>query len=157
MTKKLILYLFVLLMTTSVWAAPPAVYVKQTALPMDTAYERIYQALEANKFWVVFEADLAARMARFADRWGGDYNRRGLSAAKSMVFCNIWWTNRIASTDPELLSLCPLSLSLYEKDGVTTVVMTKPSMISKGSEGEEVAAELENELVGIIENAVQQN
>ena len=156
MTKKLISSLFVLLLTTSVWAAPPAVYVKQTTLPIETAYDRIYQALEANKFWVVFEADLTARMARFADRWGDDYNRQGLSAAKSMVFCNIWWTNRIASTDPELLSLCPLSLSLYEKDGVATVVMTKPSVISKGSKGQAAAKELENELVGIIENAVKQ-
>jgi uncharacterized protein (DUF302 family) len=155
MNKKLVLSLFALLLSAGAWAAPPSVYVKQTDLPMDAAYDRVYKALETNKFWVVFEADLAARMASFKDRWGDNYNRQGLSAAKSMVFCNIWWTNSIASADPDMLSLCPLHLSLYEKDGKTSVTMLRPSAVAKGSGAEQEAAELEEELIGVIEGALK--
>jgi len=155
MLIKLVLSLSLLLFSTLAPAAPPGVYVKGTDLPMDAAYSRIYKALEANKFWVVFEADLASRMARFADKWGDDYNRQDLSAAKSMVFCNIWWTNRIAGADPNMLSLCPLHLSLYEKDGKTSVTMLRPSVAAQGSDALKEAAELEKELIGVIEGALE--
>ena len=42
-----------------------------------------------------------------------------LSSVRSMVFRHIWWTNRIANADPDLLALCPLHLSIYGKDGKT--------------------------------------
>jgi uncharacterized protein (DUF302 family) len=155
MHKKLIIALFALLLSTAVPAVPPGVYVRQTDLSLDDAYNRVYKALEANKFWVVFEADLAARMARFADKWGDDYNRQGLSGAKSMVFCNIWWTNRVAGADPAMLSLCPLHLSLYTKDGKTSITLLRPSVAAQGSGAEAAAAELEQELIGVIEGALQ--
>lgn len=155
MAKKALLSLLLLIFAAVAQASPPGVYVKVTDLPMDAAYDKVYKALEANKFWVVFEADLAARMARFAERWGDDYNRQGLSAAKSLVFCNIWWTNQVASADPDMLALCPLHLSLYEKDGKTSVTMLRPSAAAKGSGAEKEAAELEQELIGVIEGALK--
>ena len=135
--------------------APPAVYVKTVNMDLDTAYQRVYQALEEERFWVVFEADMGERMARFRDRWGEDYNRSKLSGVKSMVFCHIWWTNQIANADPDMLAMCPLHLSRYERDGRTTVVMLRPSVLAKGSRAEEKAAELESELIAIIESALQ--
>ena len=135
-------------------AAPPGIYVKTVEAELEPTYQSVYQGLEENRFWVVFEADMGARMAGFAERWGDDYNRSGLSGVKSMVFCHIWWTNHVANADPDLLALCPLHLSFYAKDGKTSVVFPRPSVVAKGTKGEAVAAELERELVGIIESAL---
>lgn len=154
MRNRLINMFLFFCLSVSALAAPPAVYVKQTDLALDAAYKRVYEALEQNKFWVVFEADLLARMSRFKDKWGEEFNRADLSGAKSMVFCNIWWTNQIASADPDMLALCPLHISLYEKDGKTSIVMLRPSTIAKGSSAEAQAGELENELTAVIEKAL---
>jgi len=136
-------------------AEAPAVYKKTVGLDLDSTYEKVQRALEEQRFWVVFEADMGARMARFAERWGDDYNRSKLDGVKSMVFCHIWWTNQIANADPDMLAMCPLHLSLYQRDGKTTVVMLRPSVLARGSGAEEKAAELESELIGIIEGALQ--
>ncbi len=145
-----------LLLTISVAAGAqaPSVYKKTVGLDLDSTYEKVHQALEAQRFWVVFEADMGARMARFAERWGEDYNRNQLTGVKSLVFCHIWWTNQIANADPDMLAMCPLHLSLYERDGRTAVVMLRPSVLARGSGAEAKAAALESELIGIIEGAL---
>ena len=136
-------------------AEAPSVYKKTVSLDLDSAYEKVHGALEAQRFWVVFEADMGAHMARFAERWGEDYNRNKLTGVKSMVFCHIWWTNQIANADPDMLAMCPLHLSLYQRDGRTAVVMLRPSVLARGSGAEAKAVELESELIRIIEGALQ--
>jgi uncharacterized protein (DUF302 family) len=140
---------------SSALAGAPAVFVQQTDLDIEQAYKRVYEALEEHKFWVVFEADLADRMSRFREKWGEDYNRSKLTGAKSMVFCNIWWTNRIASADPDMLAICPLHVSLYAREGTTSVVLLRPSAVAQGSGAEAEAVELEQELTDIIESALK--
>lgn len=135
--------------------AEPAGVVKLTTdKELSSVFDRVYKALEEEKFWVVFEADMGNRMAKFADKWGEDYNRKGLDAVKSMVFCNIWWTNRIANADPDLLALCPLHISLYAKDGETVILMPRLSALAEGSPGKEEAVELETALREIVESAL---
>lgn len=53
-----------------------------------------------------------------------------------------------------MLALCPLHISLYEKDGKTSIVMLRPSIIAKGSGAEAKAEELESELTAVIEKAL---
>lgn len=133
---------------------PGGVYSRSTSLPLDQAYTRVYEALEAERFWVVFEANMGSRMAKMRERWGDDYNRNGLAGVRSMVFCNIDWTHRIANADPKLLALCPLHLSVYEQNGHSFVVMPRPSAIAVGSPGAATAEELESQLTGIINAAL---
>jgi uncharacterized protein (DUF302 family) len=135
-------------------AEPAGVLKLSTDRSVDDVYTSVYKALEDEKFWVVFESDMSKRMAKFADKWGEDYNRSGLESVQSMVFCNIWWTNQIANADPDLLALCPLHLSLYSKEGKTHVVMPRLSVIAEGSPGRDKAAELEAELKSIVEKAL---
>jgi uncharacterized protein (DUF302 family) len=146
--------LVLLLLPCLARAVPEGVIRLVAEQPVDAVYDRVYKALEAEKFWVVFEADMGKRMAKFGDKWGNDYNRNGLDSVKSMVFCNIWWTNRVANADPDLLALCPLHLSLYEKDGDTVLVMPKLSVLAEGSPGQGAAAELESELTAIVQGAM---
>jgi uncharacterized protein (DUF302 family) len=145
--------LLLLLLAPGARAAPPGVYIKTVEMDLDSAYREVYQALEEERFWVVLEADMGARMARMAKRWGNDYNRNGLDGMKSMVFCNIDWTHRIANADPRMLALCPLHLSIYARDGKASVVLPRPTALAGGSEAEAEAAELERTLIRIVEGA----
>lgn len=153
------LFALILLVHASVVAAESGFWTATSKAPMDAVYDAVYKGLEADNFYVVFEADMGSRMGNFQERWGDNYNRNGLGAIKSMVFCNIWWTNQVANAHPDLLGLCPLSVSLYERDGVTTVVLPRPSVLAAdspaGEPGREVAAELEQELTTIVTKALK--
>lgn len=135
-------------------ATPSGVLIIPAPFEVQGAYDRVYKALEAEKFWVVFEADMGARMARFAERWGADYNRNHLGGIKAMVFCNVEWTNNIANADPDLVALCPLHLTVFEHDGQTFVAMPRLSVLAQGSPGEFRVRELEAIIRGIVENAL---
>ncbi len=150
-----VLALLLMISLAAAAETPSSVYKKTVGRDLGSTYDKVHDALEAQRFWVVFEADMGARMARFAERWGEDYNRNKLAGVKSMVFCHIWWTNQIANADPDMLAMCPLHLSLYERDGSTSVVMLRPSVLARGSGAEAKAVELESELIGIIEGALQ--
>ncbi|MCB1734782.1 MAG: DUF302 domain-containing protein [Gammaproteobacteria bacterium] len=139
---------------TSSGTAVPGVFSYRTPMDMDTAYQRVYQALEGERFWVVFEADMGSRMEKMREQWGDDYNRNQLSGVRSMVFCNIDWTHRVANADPTLLALCPLHLSVYRQAGMTTVVMPRPSTLAAGSAGIDDAVALEQALTKLIRDAL---
>ncbi len=156
MVRKIGLSFALLCLSWNLWAKPPAaIYQYRTQLDLPTAYQRVYQALEKQQFWVVFDADLGKRMAQFKERWGEDYNRQGLTGARSLVFCNLRWTNALASADPDLLALCPLHLSLYAKDSWVNLVMVRPSVLAVGSEAQPLAKKLEEKLIGIIQQVLK--
>ncbi|MGB1110060.1 MAG: DUF302 domain-containing protein [Gammaproteobacteria bacterium] len=157
MIKKLLLAL--LLGYASLLQAESGLWTTTIKQPMEQVYPVVYKALEDNRFFVVLEPDMGSRMANFAERWGEDYNRNQLDGIRSMVFCNIWWTNRMANTHPHMLGLCPLSISLYEKGGETTLVLPRPSALAAGSAGGDeamsAAKELEQELTDILSKAAE--
>lgn len=136
--------------------SPAGIYVHATPLSFDDAYRKVYDALEAERFYVVFEPDMGKRMARFADKWGEDYNRNQLENVRGMVFCNIWQTNQVANADPHLLALCPLHLTVIHKQGVSTILFPRVARLAEGSPGHETALKLEQEIIGIIEKALSE-
>jgi uncharacterized protein (DUF302 family) len=135
-------------------AAPAGVHSLTTREAPDEVYEQVHDALEAAKFWVVFEADMGSRMATMADDWGADYNRSKLTFTKAMVFCSLGWTNQMANADPDLLALCPLHLSIYARDGKTMLVWPRLSVMAEGSPGLEAARDLDKEVSDLIRGAI---
>ncbi|MCP4407223.1 MAG: DUF302 domain-containing protein [Gammaproteobacteria bacterium] len=135
--------------------AQDAVFQASIQAPLDKVYSSVNSALEENRFFVVFEANMGRNMARFAERWGEDYNRNALEGIRSMVVCNIWYTNQIGNTDPSMLSLCPLTVTLIHKVGTTTVLFARPTAIAKGSDSESVFRELEQELIAAIRQGLR--
>ncbi len=97
---------------------------------------------------------MGRRMETVAPDWGADYNRNKLTSVKSMVFCNLWWTNRLANADPNLLGLYPLHLSIFTRDGRTTVSWPRLSTMAEGSPGLETVQALDQELLEIVRRAV---
>ena len=153
-TTLLPLVLFAVL-ATGVSAGEPRVYVVEAPAAMDETYQAVYRALEEARFWVVFEADMGAQMARFAAEWGDDYNRNGLEAIRTMVACNAWWTNRVANADPDMLAFCPLRVALTHKSGVTRVMFERPTLMAADSPALPVMEEIEAELKAAVDTAVR--
>ena len=153
---RMIVYVMVLLWCCApqVYAEEPRVYVSQVQATLDSTYQAVYEALEEARFWVVFEADMGAQMARFADKWGDEYNRQGLEGIRTMVACNAWWTNRVANADPDMLAFCPLRVALTHRAGVTRVMFERPTLMAAESPALAVMQEIEDELKAAVDSAI---
>lgn len=126
----------------------------ETAMQVDTAYDRVYKALEKAHFWVVHEDDLGERMARQAGPWGANYNRSHLGGMRVLAFGNLEWANTLANEDPDLLALYPLHLAIYERAGTSVLVWPRLAAAARASAGEVRAAELDAEVRRIIAAAL---
>jgi len=66
---RILILSLALLVHLAASAAPTGVVKVTTDRPLAQVYGKVYEALEAEKFWVVFEADMGKRMARFSEKW----------------------------------------------------------------------------------------
>ena len=53
-----------------------------------------------------------------------------------------------------MLALCPLHITLYSKNDKTHILFVQPSKVASGSQAEDVAKELEKDVIRTIEAAV---
>ncbi|MGD8582581.1 MAG: DUF302 domain-containing protein [Gammaproteobacteria bacterium] len=140
---------------SSIVCAAPGVFEISVNKPMAEVYDKVYKSLEDNRFYVVFEPNIGSNLAGFAERWGDDYNRNELGAIRSMVFCNAWYANQVSNKDTAMLALCPMHMTLIEKQGVTTALFARPTVIAADSPARDILAELENEVIAAIRQAMQ--
>jgi len=158
MIKKLktgLLIFIALSMSFAIQAADSTVYKNSVSQPMDEVYPSVYEALEEARFYVVFEPFISQNIERFAKKWGDTYNQNKLTAIRSMVFCNGWYANQVSNVDPDMLALCPLRLSMYEKSGKTTVVFARPTVIGAASKAKSVLKEIEDEVIKAIQLGIK--
>jgi len=148
---------WVLLSMSSVFAGevPDNVYRQQVNKPLSEMYDKVYKSLEDARFFVVFEPDIGANLARFSEKWGDDYNQNNLSAIRSMVFCNAWYANKVSNLDPDMLGFCPLHLSLIESDGNTIVLFNRPGVMARNSPAKELLRKIEAEVIEAIQKAMR--
>ena len=151
--KRLFFACWLVLLAGVAAATPPGILRLDVRAPMEVTYKAVYAALEEARFWVVFEADLGANRASFAERWGEDLNRNRLDGIRSIVVCNAWYANQVSNADPDLLALCPLRVNLVEKEGVTRVLFARPTTIAAGSPGIAVVQEIEDALGAALRSA----
>lgn len=123
--------------------------------PVSSVYDKLYKSLEDARFFVVFEPDIGANIARFSEKWGDDYNRNNITEIRSMVFCNGWYANKVSNLDPTMLGFCPLHLTLIERDGKTTVLFNRPSVIAQNSPAKELLMKIESEVIEAIQKGLQ--
>ena len=126
------------------------IYKQQVEKPLSLVYDSVYISLEKARFFVVFEPYIGKNLARFSDKWGDDYNRNNISAIRSMVFCNGWYANKVSNLDPDMLGFCPLHLTLFEREGKTTVLFNRPGMIAQNSPARELLMKIESEVIEAI-------
>ena len=145
--------LFALLLCAPAWGSG-SVFQKTFDAPLAATYQHVYEQLEARRFFVVFEPNIGKNLAGFSQRWGDDYNRSDLTGIRSMVFCNAWYANAVGNADPAMLALCPMHVTLFEKDDRTTVLFARPTVIAADSPAAKVAAEIESQVIEALEQAM---
>ena len=152
--KSALILLFALLSANAL-AESPTVYEKSVDQSLETAYPRIYKALESNGFKVVYEIDMLENLTKFAAKNAvKDFNLNQLEGIKSMVFCNGPLAVKISNADPTMLALCPLHLTLTQKAGRVSVLFARPGFIAQGSKAEASAKELEEKVIKAIESGL---
>jgi len=149
---RIIGFVGISLLLGAVQAELPGVLHWQVEQDLETVYDNVYNSLENSKFFVIYEANIGSNLARFSEQWGETYNRSQLQGIRSMVICNPWYTNEVSNQDPDMLVLCPLHLSLYQKGAVTHVGFTRPTHVGEGSDAMPLLKEIES----VISNAVEQ-
>ena len=164
MIMKILRNWFVLVVLMQCWSSVyagdaqnvnSAVYQQTVNKPVSAVYDKLYKSLEDARFFVVFEPNIGANLARFSEKWGDEYNRNNISEIRSMIFCNGWYANKVSNLDPDMLGFCPLHVTLIERDGKTTVLFNRPGAIVKNSPAKDLLVKIESEVIAAIELGLQ--
>lgn len=130
------------------------VYKKTVKADFSATYKKVFNSLENNGYFVVFEPNIGKNLSHFEQRWGKDYNKNELEAIRSMVFCNAWYANEVSNLDPDMMALCPLHITLTHKKGITAILFVRPSQVAVHSPAKGIAEELEQDVIRAIEEGL---
>jgi uncharacterized protein (DUF302 family) len=147
-------FLLFFVIHTNIHASAETVYSTSIKGDFDQVYKHVYQALENNRLFVVFEPDIGDNLGKFAQRWGEDYNRNKLERIKSMVFCNAWYANQVSNKAVNMMAMCPLHITLTHRDGMTSIHFVRPDAVAKGSNAESIARELTELVIKSIKEGI---
>ncbi|MDQ7048058.1 MAG: DUF302 domain-containing protein [Enterobacterales bacterium] len=150
-----LLFIIIIALPFQLEAKNPAVYQVSINKPIDDVYLDIQASMNDSSFFIVKELNIGENLKGMAERWGDEYNQSKLTGLRSMVFCSGWYANQVSNKDPMMLGLCPLHLTLIEKQGQTTVLFNRPSFIAQQSTALKVITEIEHKVIGIIEQALK--
>jgi hypothetical protein len=155
MYGKICVFMIALLLTGAARAESPGVLRWDVHGDIEATYAAVHQALEDKRFYVVFEPDIGRNLSGFAGRWGEEYNRSALVAIRSMVFCNAWYANQVSNRDPDMLALCPMHVTLYQRGETTSVVFVRPTHVGQGSSALSLLEELEAAVSEAIRSGIE--
>lgn len=144
------LFLAPLLVHSTVHSQSSNVFEIAAEKTLQQVYPNMMASLDKSRFYLFYEMDIGKNLEFFAEEWGDDYNRGGISAIRSIVFCNGWFLNRAANKDRKILGLCPMHVSLIEKDGVTTALFVRPTVTYRSSPAYDILVEIEAEVIEMI-------
>jgi len=141
-----------LMLLSTLTTASPVLKLSLTGSFEDN-YNHVSEALEQNRFYVIFEPNIGNSLSNFKERWGDEYNQNGYDEIRSLVFCNPWYVNQVINKDPEMAALCPLSVTLLHKGNQTEVMFLRPSTLKPESPAQEILIELENDITKALKQA----
>ena len=147
--KKLILTLLLLLSPLMA----DGVYKLTLNQKADVVYAKLLTSLDKNALRVVAEIDILAKFkhAGLPEKFADEFNTNKLTTIKAIIACNGFFGNYIANADPEMMGLCPIRLTVIEKDGKTTILFVKPTNVSHDSKAKSIIALLEKKVISTIE------
>ena len=143
--KKFIIIISVLM--TSLMASD--VYSLTLNEKTSNVYPKLIKAFKKNHLIIVSEIDILNkfRKAGLPKKFGSEFNTKNLTAIKAVIACNGFYGNYIANADPEMLALCPVRVTLIEKNGKTTLLFVKPTSVSKNSKAYNIIRKLESKVI----------
>ncbi len=117
-------------------------------------YREVYRSLENYRFFIVYEANIGHDLRGYPARWGDGHDRNGLQEIRSMVFINTSYTNQLGNQDPDLLSLCPLHIMMFQKGPTTSILFTRPTYAGQGSVAMPLLKDIEAEVSKAVESGI---
>lgn len=147
--KKLILTLLLLLSPLMA----DGVYKLTLNQKADVVYAKLMTSLDNNYLIVISEIDILAKFkhAGLPEKFADEFNTNKLTTIKAIIACNGFFGNYISNADPDMMGLCPIRLTVIEKDGKTTILFVKPTNVSHDSKAKSVIALLEKKVISAIE------
>ncbi len=142
--------LFTLLLSVSLFAGD--IFKLTIDKKIDLIYPQLIQALDSNHLIVVSQIDILKkfRQAGLPKKFGKEFNTSELSAIKAIIACNGFFGNYISNTDPDMMALCPIRITLIEKDGKTTLLFVKPSPVAQDSKAYDIVSKLEKKVISTL-------
>lgn len=134
--------------------ADDAIHSVQIEGDFDTAKDLLRRELDAKGFFVVKDLNIGRNLAHFANKWGDNYNRNNFSRIHSLIICSAWYANETLNVSPPHMSLCPLSLALLHKDGVTMAHYALRQPMASPADISELMRMLDERFVQALDQAV---
>ena len=115
--------------------------------PIDDVYDNVMFALKNEGFSIVKEINIGNNLKKdsIEKKWT-NYNKNNLVGIRTAIVCSGVTANSISNADPNMISICPLHVTISQEGEWTKVDFVRPSMIAKGTQAEKVAAKLEKKL-----------
>lgn len=145
---------FALLLLTSSLSFAGGIYKRSAQMDHETAYKKVYAALEEERFWVIQEINMSDNLASFKDKWD-DYNLNKIENIGIMIICNGWYANKVSNADPDMLALCPMRVTVIHKAGTSTVLFAQPSTFAADSKALPILKEIDETITGAIKSALK--
>ncbi len=149
--KQLTIFVALLIFSTTVMAG--GIYKKSAAVDFDTTYKKVYASLEESNFFIIEEINIGKSLSGFSKKWGEDYNRNKLDNIKVMIICNGWYANQVSNQDTDMLALCPMRVTLIQKDKTTSALFARPSTFAEGSKALPTLKKVEDIIIQAINKA----
>jgi uncharacterized protein (DUF302 family) len=149
-----ILILLVFGVINSVHSDSDNIYQAVIEAPFDSTYDKVYKALESQRFYVVYELNIGKSLARNKERWGEEYNRNEFEEVRTMIVCNPWYANQVLNKDPRMIALCPLTISVLYKKGIVTIYFERLTVKTEDGPLSELLWEIESTIISAIEGAI---
>ena len=130
------------------------VHQRKVSSPAVEVYNKLFNALENNAYFVIHEPDTGKTLARFSQRWGKDYNKNGIKYYRSIVFCNAEYANTITNADPTMALICPQHVTIIQIKNITKILYALPGVTAQNSKAVSVINTMEEEIIQIIDEAV---
>lgn len=149
--KLLSALLLLVLITTNV-CADSAIFSLQIDKKSQQVYPALLKSLQAHRLVVVSEINILEKFKQVGlpKMFGKEFNTNNLTAIRAVIACNGYFGNYIANADSEMLALCPVRITLYEKAGKTTILFIHPTPLAKGSAAYTLAKQLDEKVVAAI-------
>jgi hypothetical protein len=126
--------------------------------PIDETYDDIIDALINEGFSIVKEINIGKNLDKASKEhnWK-NYNNNNLVGIRTAIVCSGMTVNAIGNADPNMISICPLHVTLTQTGNWTKIDFIRPSIIAKGTPAENVAKKLEYRLKSAIQKGISQN
>ena len=128
------------------------IYTKEIDLPIEKYYPKLQEAIKTNHMNILYELNLLEKFkkAGYAKRFGKDFNKNHLKAVKTVLICNGYVGNLISNIDPDMMTLCPLRLTLISRAWGTKVVFLKSSHLAASKKVKQLLSTLDDILIHTI-------